>query len=331
MKATLTRWAYDVWYKDAWLGILLLPLAYIFSDIVRLRRFLYRKGVLKSHTMPIPVVVVGNITLGGTGKTPLVIWLAKLLAQSGYQPGIISRGYGGQSEHWPVLVNPNSDALQVGDEPVLIAKQTGMPVVVGPDRVAAAQKLLAEFACNVLLSDDGMQHYKLNRDIEIAVVDGERRFGNGYCLPAGPLREPIDRLGSVDFVIVNGEKYADHEFSMHLLGDTAVNLKTGEQRQLQQFQGIKCHALAGIGNPDRFFTLLKNNGIASKNQRFPDHYRFAQSDIDFGDDKPVLMTEKDAVKCTAIAGQQHWFVPITCIPDPAFGQQLLTLLHSKKP
>ena len=326
MKKTLARWAADIWYKEAFLGILLLPLAYVFSDIVRIRRFLYRKGFLTSHTLPVPVIVVGNITVGGTGKTPLVIWLAELLLASGYKPGIISRGYGGQSESWPQTVNEHSDAHKVGDEALLIAKQTRLPVVVDPSRVEAANNLLAEFDCNVILSDDGLQHYKLNRDIEIAVIDGERRFGNGYCLPAGPLREPIERLGSVDFVVVNGDKYADHEITMHLVGDAAVNLLTHEQKPLQQFQGLDCHALAGIGNPERFFKLLETNGLSCTTHSFPDHYQFQQHDIEFGDNKPVLMTEKDAVKCTGFAQPYHWYVPVKAVPEPHFGQLLVDLL-----
>ena len=329
MKKTWARWLTDIWYKDAVLGIVLLPFAYVFLDIVRLRRFLYRIGILKAHTLPVPVIVVGNITVGGTGKTPLVIWLAELLKKSGYKPGIISRGYGGVSDIWPQIVNVDSDANKVGDEALLIAKQTQLPVVVGPERVEAAKMLLAEFDCNVLLSDDGLQHYKLKRTIEIAVIDGERRFGNGYCLPAGPLREPIERLSSVDFVVVNGDKYADHEFSMRLVGDIAVNIVSGEQKPLHAFQGIDCHALAGIGNPERFFNLLKANGLSCRTASFPDHYPFERSDIEFGDHKPVLMTEKDAVKCTRFAGHQHWYVPVTAHPEPTFGQQFLDLFKER--
>jgi tetraacyldisaccharide 4'-kinase len=326
MKKTLARWAVDVWYKDAFLGILLLPFAYIFSDVVRFRRYLYRHGILKSHTLPVPVIVVGNITVGGTGKTPLIIWLADLLTKSGYNPGIISRGYGGKSGAWPQIVTENSDVSKVGDEALLIAKQTRLPVVVSPSRVDAAKKLLDKFDCNVVLSDDGLQHYKLNKDIEIAVIDGERRFGNGYCLPAGPLREPIARLSSVDFVVVNGNKHEDNEFSMQLVGDTAINLNTGELKPLQEFRGIACHALAGIGNPERFFKLLESNGLSCITHSFPDHYQFERGDIEFGDNKPVLMTEKDAVKCTEFAGENHWYVPVKAVPEPAFGQQLLDLL-----
>lgn len=330
MKKTLARWALDIWYKDAFLGILLLPLAYIFSDIVRFRRFCYLRGFKKSEKLPVPVIVVGNITLGGTGKTPLVIWLANLLKNSGYKPGIISRGYGGHSDTWPLVVNTTSDVKQVGDEPLLIAAKTRLPVVVDPSRIAAAKKLLAEFDCNVVISDDGLQHYLLKRDIEIAVIDGERRFGNGYCLPAGPLREPVDRLSSVDFVVVNGEKYADHEFSMLLTGDSAVNMKSGEQKSLQEFTHEECHALAGIGNPDRFFKMLESKGLSCMTHSFPDHYQFEPGDIDFGDNKPVLMTEKDAVKCTQFASPRHWVVPVKAQLEQRFQHEILDLILKKK-
>jgi tetraacyldisaccharide 4'-kinase len=326
MTKTWRRWAEDIWYKDAFIGILLLPLAYVFSDIVRLRRFFYLNGLKKSHKLPVPVIVVGNITVGGTGKTPLVIWLADLLKNAGYQPGVISRGYGGKSENWPLVVTEDSDVKQVGDEPLLIAKQTQLPVVIGPNRVESATKLLADSPCNVIISDDGLQHYKLARDIEIIVVDGSRRFGNGYMLPAGPLREPVSRLQSVDFVVVNGEKYTESEFAMQLIGEVAVNLSTGERKTLQAFAQTECHALAGIGNPERFFKMLEHAGLTCITHSFPDHYAFDTSDINFRDDKPVLMTEKDAVKCTAIADIRHWFVPVTAVPEPTFGEQLLKRL-----
>jgi tetraacyldisaccharide 4'-kinase len=329
MKKTLARWAVDIWYKDPFIGVLLLPLGFLFSDIVRFRKFLYRIGVLKTYTLPVPVIVIGNITVGGTGKTPLIIRLAQFLKDSGYQPGIISRGYGGISEAGPQRVTIASDAKQVGDEALLLARRADCPVVVGSSRVEAGRLLLQQTECNVILSDDGLQHYALHRDIEIAVIDGERRFGNGYCLPAGPLREPIERLQSVNFRVVNGEKSEDNEFSMQITGDTAVNLVSGEQKSLQEFAGMDCHALAGIGNPDRFFKLLESAGLTCKTHGFPDHYQFQLHDIAFDDDKPVLMTEKDAVKCTASAGCQHWYIPVKAVPESGFSEQLLTLLKRK--
>jgi tetraacyldisaccharide 4'-kinase len=304
-------------------------LGFLFSDAVRFRKFLYHLGVLKKHTLPVPVIVVGNITVGGTGKTPLIVWLAGFLKDSGFKPGIISRGYGGQAESWPQWVTADSDAKNVGDEALLIAKQAGCPMAVGPLRVDAANFLLQQADCNVILSDDGLQHYALNRDVEIAVIDGERRFGNGYCLPAGPLREPIERLQSVDFIIVNGEKSENNEFSMRLIGDTAVNLVTGEQKSLQEFNDVDCHALAGIGNPERFFKLLASAGLTCITHSFPDHYQFQCHDIEFADNKSVLMTEKDAVKCMAFAGKQHWYLPVKVIPEDVFAEQLLKLLREK--
>ena len=320
--ARFCKWLETIWYKDPFLGVFLNPLGFMFSDLVRFRTFLYRRGILKTHRLTVPVIVVGNITVGGTGKTPLVIWLAKWLKDNGANPGIISRGYGGQTKDWPQTVDKDSDAIMVGDEALLLARQTGCPVVVGPKRVDAARQLLQEFTCNVILSDDGLQHYALHRDLEIVVIDGERRFGNGYCLPAGPLREPVSRLQHVDLMVVNGEKYEDNEHVMHLVGDTAVNLLTSERKSLAEFKDKNCHALAGIGNPQRFFTLLVNAGLQCKTVSFPDHYAFAADDIMFADDWPVLMTEKDAVKCAAFADQRHWFVPVFAQLQPEFVDKL---------
>ena len=329
MKKTLTRWATDIWYKDQFIGVWLSPLSFLFNDAVRFRRFLYRLGILKSNALPVPVIIVGNITVGGTGKTPLIIWMAEFLKESGFKPGIISRGYGGQAESWPQWVTVDSDAKNTGDEALLIAKQTGCPMAVGPLRVDTAKLLLSKADCDVILSDDGLQHYALNRTIEIVVIDGERRFGNGYCLPAGPLREPIERLQDVDFIIVNGEKSEDNELSMRLVGDQLVNLVTGEQKPLQEFKGVECHALAGIGNPERFFKVLEAAGLLCKTYKFPDHYPFKHHDIEYTDNKPVLMTEKDAVKCKAFAGKQHWYLPVKAVPEAAFSEQLLNLLKRK--
>ena len=329
MKKTLARWAQDIWYKDQFIGVWLCPLGFLFCDVVRFRKLLYRLGVLKKQTVSVPVIVVGNITVGGTGKTPFVIWLASLLKEAGYKPGIISRGYGGLAESWPQRVDESSNAEQVGDEALLLARQADCPVAVGPVRADAANLLLAQTDCNVIVSDDGLQHYALARDIEIAVIDGERRFGNGYCLPAGPLREPIDRLQSVDFRIVNGVEKEDEEYSMQLIGDRAINLATGQQKSLEDFSAVECHAIAGIGNPERFFNLLATAGMSCATHSFPDHYKFERHDIEFNDDKPVLMTEKDAVKCTAFAGSQHWYVPVKAVLEQGFSEQLLNLLKAK--
>lgn len=327
MKKSLARKFTDIWYKDLVIGTWLMPWGFLFSDIARFRKFLYRIGVFKIQRLPVPVIIVGNITVGGTGKTPLVIALAKLLTEHGYKVGIISRGYGGDAV--PRLVSAVSDAKQVGDEAVLMAQKTACPVAVAPLRIEAGQLLLANAPqCNVILSDDGLQHYALHRDIEIVVIDGERRFGNGYCLPAGPLREPIHRLKTVDFIVVNGTKTETNEYEMQLVGDTAVNLSTGEEKPLAAFKDIsKLHAIAGIGYPARFFNSLSKLGLQFEEHEFPDHHDFVSTDIAFNE--TVLMTEKDAVKCRAFATLQHWFVPVSANLDSRFIEQLLTQLREQ--
>ncbi len=302
----------------------------LYDDVMRFRLFLYNKGVLKKTKIAVPVIIVGNITVGGTGKTPLILFLARLLREEGYKPGIISRGYGGNSEVWPLWVDDKSTAEQVGDEAVLMAKTADCPVVVGPERIKSAQMLLDKSDCDVVLSDDGLQHYALDRDIEIAVIDGDRRFGNCYTLPAGPLREPIERLETVDLVIVNGESEEENEFSMKVNGDIAINLVTKEEKLLSDFIYLPSHALAGIGNPKRFFDLLENKKISIESHAFPDHHKFTADDISFADDKPILMTEKDAVKCLGFASEKHWYVPIKVQPQQKFVDKLLTLLKEKK-
>jgi len=333
MRKTLARWVEFVWYKESIVAVLLLPLAFLFAGLVKFRKLFYRLGLLKSCTLPVPVIVIGNISVGGTGKTPFIIWLAQFLKESGFKPGIISRGYGGKAGSWPQWVDNTSSAEQVGDEALVIARQSVCPMAVGPSRIDAAKLLLERADCNVILSDDGLQHYALRRDIEVAVVDGARRFGNGYCLPAGPLREPVSRLQSVDFVIVNGGQAGNggekKEFSMQLDGDTAVNLLTGERKALIAFKGINCHALAGIGNPERFFRLLTAAGLNCTTHGFPDHYRFQPHDLDFPNLSALLMTEKDAVKCASFARNQHWYVPVKAVLELSFPEQLLSLLKEK--
>lgn len=325
MKKTLARRLTDTWYKDRIIGTWLMPLGFFFADFVRFRRFLYRIKVLKTQRLPVPVIIVGNITVGGTGKTPLVIELARLLTERGYKVGIISRGYGGNK--MTQQVTANSTVEQVGDEALLIAKQTTCPIAVSPLRVEAGRLLLAHHSCDLILSDDGLQHYALHRDIEIAVVDGERRFGNGFCLPSGPLREPIPRLNTVDFIVVNGEKTEEREYVMQLTGDHAINLVTGEIKPLMQFMGNTLEAVAGIGNPERFFKLLGRAGLSINTHSFPDHHPFSASDLDFKN--TVLMTEKDAVKCMSFAKANHWFVPVKANVEPALIEKFLTLLKSK--
>lgn len=329
MQKTFSRWFQDGWYKEMYISSVFMPLSMFYDDFMRFRLFLYRIGVLKKTKLAVPVIIVGNITVGGTGKTPLVLYLARFLREEGYKPGIISRGYGGNSEEWPLWVDSNSNAEQVGDEAVLMAKRADCPLVVGPKRVKAAEMLLDKAHCDVILSDDGLQHYALERDIEIAVIDGERRFGNGYMLPCGPLREPPSRLLKVDLVIVNGDAEEENEFTMAVEGDLAVNLVTKKEKLLTDFSKTPCQALAGIGNPKRFFDLLERENISFTSHAFPDHHQFTQDDITFEGDQAILMTEKDAVKCVDFATEKHWYVPIKVIPQQQFLDKLLTLLKEK--
>jgi tetraacyldisaccharide 4'-kinase len=276
------------------------------------------------------VIVVGNITVGGTGKTPLVLYLLEQLQEQGFKPGVISRGYGGKSTVYPQLVTANSMAFAVGDEPLLLAKRSGCPVVVDPNRPRGARYLLENHDCNLIISDDGLQHYALARDIEMVVIDGKRRMGNGLCLPAGPLREPVSRLQSVDFVLVNGEAKT-HELAMQLKPLQWVNVaEPARTLPLSAFQGKKVHAVAGIGNPQRFFETLQTLGCEASVQAFADHHRYVASDLAFADGLPVLMTEKDAVKCQAFAKQQHWYLQIAAELPSTFMLQLLAKLQSRK-
>ncbi|MEY4718334.1 MAG: hypothetical protein RL563_952 [Pseudomonadota bacterium] len=329
-KARFTRWLEDSWYREMYIAPWFTPLSMFYVDVIRLRRWLYGIGILKTSHFPVPVIVVGNLTVGGTGKTPLVIWLVEQLKQQGYQPGIVSRGYAGKTTSAPQIVTGESQASQVGDEAVLLARRCACPVVVHPDRPAAVRHLLSQQACNVIISDDGLQHYALARDIEIVVVDGQRRFGNGYCLPTGPLREPLDRLRQVDFVVVNGgSDVIEGEITMQCSGDYLVNLLNGEKKRLQDFANQPCRALAGIGNPKRFFSQLANAGLNCESFAFPDHHSFTADDLKFSDNKPLLMTEKDAVKCAAFAQAHHWYLPIDAELPDHFGASLLTLLNEK--
>lgn len=316
----------SLWYGSHPLSFALLPLSALFRTVVSVRRFAYRNGLLRSHKLPVPVIVVGNITVGGTGKTPLVIWLVEALRAAGHSPGVVSRGYGGDATAWPQAVSADSDPAEVGDEPVLIARRAACPVMVAPQRVAAARRLIADYACDVIVCDDGLQHYALRRDAEIAVIDGERRLGNGRCLPAGPLRETVARLRSVDLTVVNGAALAG-ECRMQLSGSVAQSLAAPlMERGLGEWRGSRVHGVAGIGNPGRFFAHLRGQGLNVVEHPFPDHHRFQAEDLRFGDDLPVIMTEKDAVKCRGFAGPLHWYVPVSAQIDGACQQRLQRLL-----
>ncbi len=312
------------WYRVTWLHLLLLPASLLFRCLSATRRVLYRCGILASIKLPVPVIIVGNITVGGSGKTPLTLWLAQQLITHGWHPGIISRGFGG-SGNSPQAVFPESHPGIVGDEPVLMAQRGLCPVWVGRDRPAAARSLLqANPQCDVILSDDGLQHYRLQRDVEIAVVDGVRRFGNGFLLPAGPLREAATRLRKVDAIVVNGGTAASSEYLMQLHGVQFYNLRDhGRAAAAADFHARPVHAVAGIGHPERFFAHLRLLGLTPLTHPFPDHHRYSAADLDFGDDTPILMTEKDAVKCLAFASDKCWVLRVDAQLDSALTQLIL--------
>lgn len=324
-------WLEQRWYRrevapEMWL---LLPLTLLFKLLVWLRLWLFKLGVKKQHKIPAIVIVVGNISVGGNGKTPLVILLAKWLMAAGYQPGILSRGYGGKADSYPHFVTPACSAQVIGDEPVLIRRNLTCPMIVDPVRYRGAMALVKQYQCNVILCDDGLQHYALGRDIEIAVVDGVRRFGNGWMLPMGPLREPVKRLKKANFTVVNGGTAQADEHQMTLQPDKLVNVKSPQQTQLLQQLKQPVIAAAAIGNPQRFFNLLTQQGVVLKQQLgFADHHPFSPGDLPR---ETLLMTEKDAVKCQAFADENWWFLPVNAQLDDSFKQQLLAKLAEFNP
>jgi tetraacyldisaccharide 4'-kinase len=306
-----------------------LPLEAIYRAAVGLRRWAYRTGWRKSEVLPVPVIVVGNLTVGGTGKTPLTIWLALYLRSQGWSPGVVSRGYGSSNLAAPRAVAPDSDPAVVGDEPVLLARRTGCPVYIFPARAKAARALLAHAGCTILIADDGLQHYGLGRNIEIAVIDGMRKFGNGHCLPAGPLREPSAHLAHADLVVCTGGATGEGH-PMTLEGGEAVNLANDSlRRPLESFRGQPLVAVAGIGNPQRFFDHLRGFDLDFSRREFPDHYAYRAGDLDFAMDMPVLMTEKDAVKWRRFGTLNHWFVPVTARLPREFEVVFSSLLRAK--
>lgn len=293
------------WYqKGHWLSVLLMPLAALYWLIVTLRRGLYRLGVKRSIKLPLPVVIVGNISVGGTGKTPFTLWLCQQLLECGIKPGIISRGYGARVTR-PLLVTTTSLAQEVGDEPLLLARRSNCPVVVCPDRVAAGKALLATQQVDIIICDDGLQHYRLARDLEIVLVDGRRGFGNGLLLPAGPLRERRSRLQQVDLIIANSGDIAKSNCQMHIQSAVARNLVSDAL-----LNPCDVTLVAGIGNPQRFRLTAEQAGFNVVDQRFfADHHQFTADDF-AGIDTAVLMTEKDAVKCHSFAGENWYFLPV---------------------
>jgi tetraacyldisaccharide 4'-kinase len=314
------------WYRGAGWLILLRPFELFFRVLAALRRWLYRLGVLKVWRSPVPVVVVGNITVGGTGKTPIVIALVEYLQEQGFKPGVVSRGYGATHSHFPHSLTAQSTVAESGDEPLLIYRRTGCPCVVAPDRVAAVQQLLKQFDVDIVLSDDGLQHYALARDYEIAVLDSQRGMGNGYCLPAGPLREPRQRLEQVDYVLHRGS--IDPQSGVCYRGEVLVNVVGDQQLPFSPSSiGETVHAVAGIGQPEQFFSTLKEHGFAITTHQYADHHLFTANDFRALIDLPLIMTEKDAVKCRDIVGDHAWYLKISAQVPQQLEQAVSSLVR----
>lgn len=326
-----------VWFKRdparLWLVPLLFPFTMLFWLISAIRRSIFRLFPPANDKVTMPVVIVGNIGIGGNGKTPLTVFIVEQLKAKGLKPGVVSRGYGGKAESYPCVVNQDSTAAQVGDEPLLIHQRCNVPVVVGPDRVAATQKL-AEQDCDIVIADDGLQHYKLPRAYEIIVVDGKRLFGNGLLLPAGPLREGTWRLDTVDAIVVNGGSNVFNEGSSNLIvnpmtltAHSLVNVKTNEKLAISEFieKNKDVNAIAGIGDPERFFsTLTQLNFSLDKKQGFVDHQAYNVEDFnEFSSEKALLMTEKDAVKCRHFAQDNWWYLPVDATFEGKEAEQLI--------
>ena len=328
-------WLEQLWYDhERTPPAPLILLETLFKAIVRHRQKRVERGHAPAQRLPVPVIVVGNLSVGGTGKTPFTVWLARLLVAHGWRPGIITRGYGGHQGPAPIRILDDTPYAVAGDEALLLATRTQRPVAVCRQRVAAARLLVDTTDVNILLADDGLQHYALGRDLEIALIDGTRGLGNGHCLPAGPLREPPERLKRVDWLVYTGEA-PEGEIRMHLKGDLAVALDaSGTTRPLGDFKGRSVRAVAGIGNPDRFFTHLRRHGLDIIEAPFPDHHPFTRNDLDVRADEILLMTEKDAMRCRSLTLVNAYYVPVDAeLPDVfsnALVQQLKHLNHGQQ-
>lgn len=319
----LQQWFEHIWYEKSWKAVLLLPLSALFCVLAAWRK---RSQIKHQKPSPIPVVVIGNISLGGTGKTPLIIHLVSLLKKAGYRPAIISRGYKGRSTVWPLLVTADTPAQRGGDEAKLLSNRTQVPVVVGPNRVEDIEYIHSHTDANIILSDDGLQHYKMARRLEIAVIDGKRGLGNGYCLPAGPLRERRSRLTDCDFVISNGASDIT-EHQMHVRGSTLRNIQSGEVRSLTTIG--QAHLVTGIGNPQRFIDTLRDHNVKLISiTSFPDHHDFKMDDFLHQDEIPIIMTEKDAVKCLDFQHENLWYLEVDAQCTESFDSQFLTAIKN---
>ena len=310
----------QAWYQGHPALYLLWPLEQLYRSIVKRKRAQFLNGKSETYRAPVPVIVVGNITVGGTGKTPLILWLIEHCQALGLRVGVVSRGYGARPAHFPWTVSATDSAEQAGDEPLLIVQRSGVPLVIAPERAQAVQQLLVEYKVDIILSDDGLQHYGLARDLELVLIDAARGLGNQRCLPMGPLREPVERLQSVDAVLFNGaQQDSENGFAMQLQPTELVHVRSGRREPLNYFPAQqKMHAVAGIGNPQRFFKTLEGLNWQPIAHAFADHAEFTLQDLQFADDLPILMTEKDAVKCRAFAADNCWYLQVAAQPSPAF-------------
>ncbi|MFO6424769.1 tetraacyldisaccharide 4'-kinase [Motilimonas sp. KMU-193] len=317
------------WYSRTIVSYLLLPFTGLFALVTTMRRLAYRLGWLRSEHAGVPTIVVGNLSVGGNGKTPVVIWLCEILTAAGFKPGVISRGYGGKAQHYPLIVDQHTSGAQAGDEPVLIYHRCQCPVVVSPSRIDAARLLRQSYQVDVIISDDGLQHYALQRDIEIVVVDGERRFGNGWLMPSGPLRETRQRLESVDLIINNGGQIQGDEVAMSLIAADPTPVTDAIAAFDKTKYGTHVNACAGIGHPPRFFKTLDELGFnVAKGVPFADHHAFDEAEIKALEQTlPLFMTEKDAVKCRDFALTQSWYVPVTAAIDAAVADLIIAKLR----
>lgn len=318
-----------IWSGRSSLWLLLLPFSWLYGLISNGIRLSYQLGWRKVWRASVPVVVVGNLTAGGNGKTPVVIWLVEALQRQGLRVGVVSRGYGGKAERYPLLLDAATTTAQAGDEPVLIYQRTQAPVAVSPVRREAVQALQSGGNIDVIVTDDGLQHYALARDFEIVVVDGERRFGNGWWLPAGPMRERAGRLNSVDAVIVNGGSASGNEIAMQLQPGAAINLKTGQAQPLSAFDQVV--AMAGIGHPPRFFNTLAQQGVMPIRQlAFADHQAYSEAELRAltTGSQALIMTEKDAVKCRQFAQDNWWYLPVDAQLSAAPAAELINKIAS---
>jgi len=312
------------WYRSSNLLWLLLPVSWLYCFVVIIRRRLYQLKIIKSYGSHVPVIVIGNIVVGGSGKTPLLISLCEYLIEKGFNPGVVSRGYGGSVTEIK-QISATDTAAMVGDEPLMVYQKTKVPVVVGTDRAAAVKYLVDNNLCDVVLSDDGLQHYRMQRDFEVAVVDSGRRYGNGFCLPAGPLRERISRLDDVDMVVFNGDTGVNSNECSYQLQVTSLRQLTGNVDQtFSSFTDKTIHAVAGIGDPSRFFTLLQTNGLSIVEHAFSDHYCYQQNDFEGWSDDCIIMTEKDAVKCRHLSLTDAWVLSVKAV----FSDELESSLSS---